>query len=458
MKTYFNYNQVIKSKDAAEAISMVHGVGPVVGFGSATIDKSKNTITLNPLPNSDSVMYSKMVGKQKQWNITKGSGDSEKNQTYFAGIAKDGTIFSSDASSITVEIQGSRGTYSEVLVFAYHVPVSEPIENPVSILAFWSESNTSFYTLYKKSIDPYYPLTTSDREINFNNYPGTSDELSYEALDNKALAACTYYNNNQNSLALIGIYGTGDNPVLGTSLESFALVPWDGCFPEHLNYTPGIHNAIKQSLYRLETIIGDNSSRSNEGLTSISDLLKALKSEILEEVKEDMALLALPTGAIILWAGDTIPDGWAEYSNAAGRVVVGYTAGGIQIPANPTGTAVTTILSSVGALYNPPSGQEYSNPLTAAELPMHRHGVGVGTGKQDNSTDAEKVTPQNWDNRSSSMNGSYGYAGQTVNVVNGGLYSSYNFTGGNQASQTIEQWNATKLPKAITLRYIIKIS
>ena len=51
MKTYFDYEGIIKSKDAAEAIAAPVGIGPFCGFGSATI--VNNAITL--LPNGEQI-------------------------------------------------------------------------------------------------------------------------------------------------------------------------------------------------------------------------------------------------------------------------------------------------------------------------------------------------------------------------------------------------------------------
>ena len=63
------------------------------------------------------------------------------------------------------------------------------------------------------------------------------------------------------------------------------------------------------------------------------------------------------------------------------------------------------------------------------------------------------------DDRDTELNGSIGNWGATLNVKNGGIYASFNFTSdSNQAEQQVTQWNAIKLPKAITLRYIIKVS
>lgn len=457
MKTYFNYNQVISSKDICEAISMVHGASPIIGFGSGTINMVTNKLVVKPLPGSGDPMYSKMKGRIRQWNIYKGANSPESDQTNFACITRDGYVFGSDEEQFEVLIQGSKGVYDEVLLFAYHTPVTEPVENPVTFLAFWSESNDSFYELYKKSIDPYYPLKVADRSISFDDNDGTDTSLNYDTLITKVTSACTYYQNNSNSLVLIGIYGTGTNSVTGESGESFAIVPYNGDFPDSMTYTPGIHSSVKQSLSRIEKILGVNTSQSGEGTTSISELLTKMKAEIMKEVGEQIALSILPTGSIILWQGDTIPEGWAEFTDAAGRVVVGFQTGGIKVPSGVTGTTETNILTSVGAIYNPPGG-DYSNPLVNKHLPKHRHGVGVGVGGQDDSSWDDKSTLQNWDNRTSTLNGNVGDRGSTLNVVNGGVNTSWNFEDSSQSEQTVSQWNAIKLPKAIALRYIIKVS
>lgn len=457
MKTYFNYNQVISSKEAAEAIAMVKGNGPIVGFGSATIDSSSNEIKITPLPSENDPMYNIMLGKKDRWNIVKGNESSELPQTNFVGITRDGYVFASDEGEITLKIQGAKGSYDEVLVFAYHTPVTDPIENPVTFMAFWSESNRSFYELYHKSIDPYYPLKKEVREINFNNNSGQGGDINYENLMSSVKDACTYYLENSSTLVLMGIYGTGSNAVTGAVNEPFALVPYEGEFPNHLYYNVGIHNSLKQSIGRLEDIVGANTSTSREGITTIADLLYNLKQEIMKEVRSEITLATLPIGSIILWQGDTIPEGWDEFTDAAGRVVVGFQSGGIKVPNDTAGTGVDTVMTSVGSLYNPVDG-DYNSPLTYRDLPSHRHGIGVSVGGQDNSSDERKTVVQNWDQRDSGLNGSYGYSGSTESIRNGGLYTSPNFINDTQGESETTQWNAIKLPKAIALRYIIKRS
>lgn len=52
MKTYFDYEGIIKSKDAAEAIAAPVGIGPFCGFGSAVINNNVITISPNGEPTS----------------------------------------------------------------------------------------------------------------------------------------------------------------------------------------------------------------------------------------------------------------------------------------------------------------------------------------------------------------------------------------------------------------------
>ena len=66
MKTYFNYNQVIASKDICEAISMVHGAGPIVGFGSGTIDQTNGKLKVKALPDESDPIYLTMKGRLSQ--------------------------------------------------------------------------------------------------------------------------------------------------------------------------------------------------------------------------------------------------------------------------------------------------------------------------------------------------------------------------------------------------------
>jgi hypothetical protein len=317
MKTYFNYNSVIKSKEAAEAVSITRGVGPIIGFGRAEIDTNNGYITLYSLPASSDPMYNTMVGKHKRWNIGRAKDDSEKAQINFAGIAKDGTLFTRDDESIQINIEGTN-SYNEVLVFSYHVPSTEPVDNRVRLMAFYSEADFSFYDLYKKSIDPYYPTPEGSRTIDFESNI-TSD--SFGDLLNNVKKACSYYVENEETLSLIGIYGTGTNEATGEVDESFAIVPWDGEYPAMTPYTVGIQNLLIQSIRRIEKFLGTN----DETIDTIYTLLDNLEASIKEDYEAKLEGVSAPTGAIILWPSDEdTPDGWVKYSGISAPTGLTY--------------------------------------------------------------------------------------------------------------------------------------
>lgn len=243
MKTYFNYKDALTSKGISEAISMVYGSGPILGFGSASIDEEKSLLTVKPLPYENDPLYNQMVGRRYRWKIFKGTNSSEEDQTNFVGITQDGYIFGSSEGSIEVPLQGSKGNFDEVILLAYHQPINYPVENPVTFIAYWSSSSDSFYNLYKTSINPLYPK--GDYTPN-TTLGGLSDfnQLNYGYLVQAVNKACDYYLKSSRYLSIIGIYGTGINQMTH-SIEPFALVPYEGCFPNKMDFTVGMYNILK---------------------------------------------------------------------------------------------------------------------------------------------------------------------------------------------------------------------
>ena len=69
MKTYFDYEGIIKSKDAAEAIAAPIGKGPLCGFGSPTI--VNNAITHLPNGEPTSPAYQAMKDRILSRYMTK---------------------------------------------------------------------------------------------------------------------------------------------------------------------------------------------------------------------------------------------------------------------------------------------------------------------------------------------------------------------------------------------------
>ena len=319
MKTYFDYEGIIKSKDAAEAIAAPIGIGPFCGFGSAVI--TNNAITISPNGEPTSPAYLAMNDRIIARYMTKASDSGEGSEVNFGCIARDGMIFISDAATISIpNIEGSKGSNEDVIVFAYHTPLEEPVQNPVQFRAFWNESN-SFYSLYKKSVDPLYPSAKESRNLSKTNVLEDT-ELTYESLANRAMASVAQGLVDKSSMVLIGIYGQGTNSINNT-VEKYSIVPYGGRFPQPVEYNTAIHG-IQQS--NVETLL-----RLLQGFPNFD--IKAYIDEKLGSMEGS----SIPRGLIAMWNGTQVPNGWAlcngqivddlQTPDLSGKFVVGWQSG-----------------------------------------------------------------------------------------------------------------------------------
>ena len=319
MKTYFDYEGIIKSKDAAEAIAAPVGIGPFCGFGSATI--VNNAITLLPNGEPTSPAYQAIKDRILSRYMTKAADSGEGPDTNFGCIARDGTIYISDSANISIpNIEGSKGSNEDVIVFAYHTPLEEPVQNPVQFRAFWNESN-SFYSLYKKSVDPLYPTPKDSRNLSKTNVL-EDNELSYESLVNRAMASVSQGLVDKSSMVLIGIYGQGTNS-MDNSVEKYSIVPYAGKFPQPVEYNTAI-NGMQQA--NIETLL-----RLLQGFPNFD--IKAY----IDEKLGGMAGANIPRGLIAMWNGVSVPEGWAlcngqivedlQTPDLSGKFIVGWSSG-----------------------------------------------------------------------------------------------------------------------------------
>lgn len=319
MKTYFDYEGIIKSKDAAEAIAAPIGIGPFCGFGSAVI--TNNAITISPNGEPTSPAYLAMKDRIIARYMTKASDSGEGPEVNFGCIARDGMIFISDAATISIpNIEGSKGSNEDVIVFAYHTPLEEPVQNPVQFRAFWNESN-SFYSLYKKSVDPLYPSAKESRNLSKINVLEDT-ELTYESLANRAMASVAQGLVDKSSMVLVGIYGQGINSMDNT-VEKYSIVPYGGRFPQPVEYNTAIHG-IQQS--NVETLL-----RLLQGFPNFD--IKAYIDEKLGSMEGS----SIPRGLIAMWNGTQVPNGWAlcngqivddlQTPDLSGKFVVGWQSG-----------------------------------------------------------------------------------------------------------------------------------
>lgn len=319
MKTYFDYEGIIKSKDAAEAIAAPVGIGPFCGFGSATI--VNNAITLLPNGEPTSPAYQAIKDRILSRYMTKAADSGEGSDTNFGCIARDGTIYISDSANISIpNIEGSKGSNEDVIVFAYHTPLEEPVQNPVQFRAFWNESN-SFYSLYKKSVDPLYPTPKDSRNLSKTNVL-EDNELSYESLVNRAMASVSQGLVDKSSMVLIGIYGQGTNSMDNT-VEKYSIVPYAGKFPQSVEYNTAIHGMQQANI---ETLL-----RLLQGFPNFD--IKAY----IDEKLGGMAGANIPRGLIAMWNGVSVPEGWAlcngqivedlQTPDLSGKFIVGWSSG-----------------------------------------------------------------------------------------------------------------------------------
>lgn len=255
MKHYFEYNSSISSIDLAQAIASPIAPGPFAGFASANIidiSGSGSILKVNSKPTKSMegiCNYLESIDKVLRRNISKlnteGLGVSS-SYVNFGCIARDGSIHTSEEETLELSIQGTKRTLNEVFLFAEHIPVTEPVANPLTFIAIWNESNISFYDLYRSSIYPEDNINISYID------PVNNNKLTYDYLNGQLKAASNTYATNENSLVFIGAYGTGTNP--DNYSEPFALVPYFGKFPIELTYNTYIHRALFNAISTLQRI------------------------------------------------------------------------------------------------------------------------------------------------------------------------------------------------------------
>ena len=479
---YFNYGSRIESKRLAEAIAMPFGTGPICGFGSADIDGDKLKVYPWAVGDklggagsdnfTDPAKYLMRDLIRNHYIPRAEDADISSYRITFGCIAKDGILYRSGESSINnITIEGGKGTFNQVLLFAEHKHVTEPVNNLVSFRAFWNTSSFDFYSLYKESLDIYYPSTRSARKasISDKNDPILKEKFSYDYLINKVEGACRTYQDNQKTMVLIGIYGTGINndPENGGNVEKFAIVPYGGQFPAPIRYNTSIHSYFKEALKRMEAFLDytriegatDPDTGQSLTFTSLPEYVEWLINQKTISLQKSIEAVALPTGSIILFDGEEIPDGWEVYDKAAGRVVIGYQAGGILL--SVTGDSDQTILQSVGDTYNPSAvSGTWSIPLNKNNLPRHRHSTGYTRIEYKSSVDPNGDNPTiiDFDYRDKTLTERHGV---TNKLTSGAALTSWNLVGDRVTDEQTANLNTTYLNKmvpAITLRYIKKIS
>lgn len=362
METYFNYEQALSSKKLMEAISIPHGIGPFCGFSSWDLSTDGKSIDitskgLNGLGMSG--IYRKTLWKKYAHRVFR---EGLGIDITFGCISRDGYIYVDDRSTISIPIEGTKSSSnSDIFVVAVHTPLNEPVENPITFKAYWSQAPDSIYKAYYYDIHPGSIGSSST----YNDLESLEDYVSSWIGSNIW---------NSSTMCIIGIYGQGNNPET-KALEKFAMVPYDGKPVYDISFTQGTLNYIEKTLEALTSL----TSGVPEGYTNIIEYLKNYHDQNkTTEVTTPTVNNALPKGTIVMWYGDqsSIPTGWElcdggravndpsmTKPNLMGRVPVGM-------------SNVNNDYTTAGTL-----GGSDSITLKIDQIPRHRHRLALGQEK-----------------------------------------------------------------------------
>ncbi len=424
-KTYFGFQSQLKSKELTEAIALQHGPGPLFGYAGFSI--SGQAITLTPLPDSGDPElkdfrdhFSKMVNNRMySRNVMVQAFGATGN---FGIVTKDGYIEVNNSDNIEIVISNSQNTYPEIIVVARH-NYSEDVnvEMPVVYEAYWNQSNTSFFRLYKKAIDFNYPTALNSRSINGLDSitgPQQDTQLSYSYLSSTALTATGVDLTNLSDCTLVGIYGTGNDVMLETgALQKFIILPYDGNFPMELSYSWADLNFNKDLLRYLYKVF--------DGMGSMTfvQYLKKILSESNEE--EEVVPVAVPVGTIVMWYGSTstIPYGWEICDGTASVHNPSITKPNLM-GRFPVG------LSTSDSDFNVPGKVGGNNKVTLEinNIPQHSHVYTADDNSEGKFASVETGFPQAYQGSSETVTGTAGSSG------NQGVAKAYNSSkvGGNK--------------------------
>lgn len=493
-ETFFNYGDSLSSKRLNQTFGILGGVGPITGFGSAIVIDSggKKMLKIFPYASGDQNSVSQkeehvdpvryiIRSRIDSHRTTSNTGEEPLHSL----VARDGTILRYGQGEITVPIEGTDS--NEVFLFASHEHIPEKVDNPVTLRAIFNNSSYDFYSMYKKSRNPYYPSTDSRYLGSLSGKGDDRDpflipENSYSYLDDAVAKACIDYHDNRSSMVLVGVYGTGDDEI-NNRTEYFAIVPYQGQGLSEIPYSYAIHNYLVRAINRIEGFIytglvlvnPDNPEEKFDSLTKWLSwsMTKRIKdfTDRLNELDRKIDQSMLKPGSIILWDQPTIPEGWEEYTKASGRVVIGYTQGGIRIDPDSN----VNILTSIGDLYDPEGSKGiYSIKIKGTDLPKHRHSIGITNmgAEEEGKTDKGKweqsiPIPVHFRNRNPNSSGSDSGPGlpgyKDIDKVyppiieNGAVLSSFNLTDDHTTSESlVDSLEISKLIPSITLRYIRK--
>lgn len=259
IRTLFNFESPLKSGDLNLLASLRGGVGVINGFNQGLIEGDQ--LIIGHQNSGTNHLY------QPSWD----SVEDPIPVIHHSCIARDGSIYINSDSKIVVEpILGTKQKLTEVLLFAVHQSVNDPVVNPVTLVAYWNPTTISLADIYKQyskpnTVDDIYTLSTSS----FNTL---LDSLSFYTKE---------------TMVLIGVYGK----VLNTStmvFEDFSL-PLSDTFPSVVPNNDPITNLLKTLIIHKE-VYEESVTDLNKKLTTLSLDFENINRR-LDEVTRRLGLL-----------------------------------------------------------------------------------------------------------------------------------------------------------------------
>lgn len=235
MKTLFEYGSQLNSRDLNLALASLIGVGPICGFNEVKIDGNLLKVLSTEIGQSSGIYRHLFWDKVKSRFVNQLEDGGNIAQIQHACIARDGYMYIDDTPDLQIHIQNSKVVNNEVLLFAQHIAVSDPVDNPVNLVAYYNISTTSFYQNF------YLPQLTGDLTLFYSN--SGNPDISFKKLEDQAFVSIPSSNVVKENSVLIGIYGTGFNGNTNTQ-ENFSIVPYNGEFPTKISYNVLVHQYL----------------------------------------------------------------------------------------------------------------------------------------------------------------------------------------------------------------------
>lgn len=235
MKTLFEYGSQLNSRDLNLALASLIGVGPICGFNEARIDGNILKIFSTETSQSSGIYRHVLWDKVKSRFVNQLEAGGNTTQIQHGCIARDGYLYLEDLTDLSVLIQNNKSINNEVLLFAQHISVSDPVDNPVNLVAYFNTSSTSFYQNY------YLPQLSGDLTNFYNS--GNDPKISFQKLEDQAFLSIPSGNVSKANSVLIGIYGVGFDSNTNRQ-ENFSIVPYHSQFPTALDYNVLVHQYL----------------------------------------------------------------------------------------------------------------------------------------------------------------------------------------------------------------------